>query len=196
MIGVYGFDEASQALNQTIARVFEIFKSQFPDVDTVTTAHMQAGTDGSPQQNISKIKAWHLDHFCPILDWIVASDFSACVDAGLKMWFYTSCEPTAPYPNLRLDNPLLDARILFWYASGIRASGYLYWGYNVWQSGLASFEPIAPVGTPADLFLDPHNWNVATCHKCVGSCPGQCDYTPLPSVVLTLVCRQVLGIWT
>ena len=104
---------------------------------------MQTGTDGAAEQNATKIDAWNIDYMTPILDWVVPANMSSCVhDEGLKMWFYTSCEPILPMPNLRLDNTLLDARSLFWLAAAMEVEGFLYWGFNAYAESVASFTPI------------------------------------------------------
>ena len=90
---------------------------------------------------------------CPVLDWVVPDNFTSCVQKDLKMWFYTSCQPYLPWPNVRLDNPLLDARLLFWYAKSLRADGYLYWGFNVWPASMAKHPPILPPSDSEELFL-------------------------------------------
>jgi para-nitrobenzyl esterase len=171
LLGVYGFDEADQTKESAaIAAVFGMYKAKFPEVDTMTTAHMQAGTDGAPEQDPTKIKAWHVDHMCPVLDWIVPRNMSSCLAQGQKMWFYTSCEPLLPAPNLRLDNPLLDARIIFWLAQSMAVDGFLYWGFNAWPEG-PSLAPIDLSTSP--LLLDVNQWSGATCRKCA-TCSGKC----------------------
>jgi hypothetical protein len=135
----------------------------------------------------------------PILDWVVPANMSSCVHEGLNMWFYTSCEPILPMPNLRLDNTLLDARSLFWLAAAMEVEGFLYWGFNAYAESVASFTPIDLSGggsselsrvssssssssgrdsggsinttSPPPLFLPPTQWSLATCTV---EGPGKC----------------------
>ena len=34
--------------------------------------------------------------------------------AGREVWTYVSMQPYKPYADWRLDNPLIDPRVLFW----------------------------------------------------------------------------------
>ena len=57
-----------------------------------------------------------------------ASNTSA-LEANHTLWMYTSLQPYTrqKYNNLRLDNTLLQARLLLWDAWVANVTGYLYW---------------------------------------------------------------------
>ena len=114
MATTYGYDE-SDMLDE-MQSVFAALKVAYPKVKTFTTAHMcgtptdwqkpmvpcygtcpgpscQNGTTGLPVQDPAQIKARNIDYMCPVLDWIKPENVTACEEAGLKMWMYTSLEP-------------------------------------------------------------------------------------------------------
>ena len=62
-----------------------MFKAKFAEVKTFTTAHKQSKS-GKPEQSAAKIGAWHVDQMCPVLDWVVPDNFTACVGDNLDMW--------------------------------------------------------------------------------------------------------------
>jgi len=65
LASVYGFDEADQAKSsKEMTDVFGMFKEAFPEIATFTTAHMNAGVDGIPEQNATKVR----QHFRPFSD--------------------------------------------------------------------------------------------------------------------------------
>lgn len=56
-----------------------------------------------------------------------------------------------------MDNLLHEPRLLFWQASQLNITGFLYWGVNVWHTG--------PTHTPIDgtalesPYISPTEWN-------------------------------------
>ena len=55
------------------------------------------------------------------------------------MW-YVAAAPSFPYPNVQIDNDLIESRILFWmtYAYGVQGFEYYYinlWGNNIYGRG-------------------------------------------------------------
>ncbi len=159
----YGFDESDDLQNLTDA--FGFLKRAYPDIATFTTAHLCRGAvHGSicppswvPDQDPAAIRKLNIDYMCPILDWIRPDNISTCEAAGLPMWMYTSLEPAGHYCNLRLDNLLFEARLLFWQIAQLRLVGFLYWGLNVWPPTQTS-RPI-DLGQLKSPFIDPHQWS-------------------------------------
>lgn len=162
---VYGFDESDQTkFASVIQEVFGMFKRKYPDVNTVTTAHMNDNKTGHPEQSASKIRNLHIDNFCPIMDWVVPEQLRECEADNLPMWMYTSLEPGLPWPNLRLDNRLIDPRVLLWLVAGWRLDGFLYWGLNQWLDSGASFLPLNLTDQILSRgpFLNPAQWTMKT----------------------------------
>mgnify|MGYP007061244566 CR=1 FL=1 len=55
---------------------------------------------------------------------VVPSNISACERAGKRMWMHIDAGPVQPYTNIRLDDLLLDARVLFWQVFQLNLTGY------------------------------------------------------------------------
>lgn len=96
---------------------------------------------------------------CPILDWTRPNNITACEEAGLKMWMYTSLEPHANYCNFRIDNGLWQARLLFWQVAQLRLSGFLYYALAGWSDLPAQTH--APIDSAAldHPYIDPAAWS-------------------------------------
>ncbi|MDX9703056.1 MAG: GDSL-type esterase/lipase family protein [Candidatus Auribacterota bacterium] len=61
-------------------------------------------------------------------------------DAGDEIMWYVAAAPSFPYPNVQIDNDLIEARVLFWitYAYGVQGFEYYYinlWGNNIYGRG-------------------------------------------------------------
>ena len=52
---------------------------------------------------------------------------------GRELWWYVCCSPKHPYPNLLIDYPAMDPRILFWMTWKYRVKGFLYWQTAFWR---------------------------------------------------------------
>jgi hypothetical protein len=75
LASVYGFDEADQAKSsKEMTDVFGMFKEAFPEIATFTTAHMNAGVDGIPEQNATKVR----QHFRPFSGPFFGSSLLVC----------------------------------------------------------------------------------------------------------------------
>jgi len=48
------------------------------------------------------------------------------------LWMYVACDVHHPYPNLFIDYPLIDCRILPWICWKYDFQGFLYWSANAW----------------------------------------------------------------
>jgi len=56
----------------------------------------------------------------------------ACQGRGEKFFWYVAAGPTAPYPNIQLEYPLIAARSYIWMSWKYRATGFEYYCYNLW----------------------------------------------------------------
>lgn len=52
---------------------------------------------------------------------------------GGELWWYVCCGPGKPYPNLMVDWPGIDHRILFWQQKWLGVQGLLYWSTTHWD---------------------------------------------------------------
>jgi hypothetical protein len=61
---------------------------------------------------------------------------------GRVLWMYVACDVHHPYPNIFVDYPLLDCRILPWLYWKHNIEGFLYWSANYWgEENLAGDRP-------------------------------------------------------
>lgn len=51
---------------------------------------------------------------------------------GRALWMYVACDVHHPYPNIFIEYPLIDCRILPWLTWKYDIEGLLYWGANYW----------------------------------------------------------------
>ena len=83
------------------------------------------------------------------------SNITEVQQAGRQVWTYTSMQPYKPYAAWRLDNSLIDPRILFWQVRAFGFDGLLHWGLNQW-GGESTMAPINLSST--DGFLPSKEW--------------------------------------
>jgi hypothetical protein len=51
-----------------------------------------------------------------------------------ELWFYTCWMPQGSYANRFIEQKLLATRLLHWMNFHYKATGYLHWGYNMWNT--------------------------------------------------------------
>ena len=54
--------------------------------------------------------------------------------AGEKIMWYVAASPYYPYPNIQIDNDLIDARILLWMTFKYDIDGFEYYYINIWNN--------------------------------------------------------------
>ena len=64
------------------------------------------------------------------------------LERGEEMLWYVCIAPHPPYPNVQLEDPLTDSRMLFWMTYKYDIMGYEYWWYDFWEKN------IRPPGEP------------------------------------------------
>ncbi|MFH1614533.1 MAG: glycoside hydrolase domain-containing protein [Planctomycetota bacterium] len=52
---------------------------------------------------------------------------------GENVWLYVCSGVNAPYPNLCLDHPAINPRVLFWMLERYNLDGFLYWDVTYWR---------------------------------------------------------------
>lgn len=150
----YGFDEITVDQVGHMRDEFRRVREEF-GLPTMTTAHLP--------QDPADFRRTNTDWLCPITSWLDAAKVARCRAAGFKVWTYTSLEPDPPYANWRFDNPLVEARALFWQCRQQEVDGFLYWGVNAWH-------PWHPLRNdrPVDLARGPFlEWSVASFDECL-----------------------------
>lgn len=145
-------DEPLSALQtKQISAMYKRILSEMPGVRTLDA--------GSHQ--LTNFRDKELSINCPQLD-----DYErersgynklAADDNGLELWSYTCVNPQGNYMTRIGDYPLLSARIIGWYDWQQGVTGYLHWGWNLWQQAKYSrndpFSDIFCDDAVADAFL-------------------------------------------
>ena len=113
---IYGCDESHNAKLTNLAAT--IVKKEFPDVPLLTTANSRGGA----------LTSW--DWFCPIISRYGRNPETR----GKQVWWYICCNPQAPYPNIFIDSPAIDIRLLMGAMTAkYRPDGFLYYETTRWQ---------------------------------------------------------------
>lgn len=121
---VYGFDERGPEFLTIIKELFKAIKTKYPKVHTLSTAWL-------PEK--ANPLDYNIDWYVPLTsmyDHQIASDVRK---RGGEVWWYICMGPNYPYANWLLENPLIEARVIWWQAFQNNVEGFLYWGLNVWR---------------------------------------------------------------
>ncbi|MBD1422027.1 DUF4091 domain-containing protein [Sphingobacterium chuzhouense] len=143
----YGFDENDDAHFETMKKVHQHIKAIYPQIPIATTS-MHIHSAALLEELGIDILVLH------ITDDIYNNNFADQIRAaGKKVWGYISLQPYHPMPNWRIENPLLDTRVLLSaMAYHERFDGFLYWGVNQYNKIGWSYPKV--IARNADLKLN------------------------------------------
>lgn len=124
-IYAYGRDESPSNCKKLLAELYGAYKKAVPDIKII------AATDW-PVKEVTPdfpMDAWvHLYHEYN------EEAAKKWIDAGKEYWGYHCIEPSGAHNlNTFIEKPLIDARLLFWYAAGRRYQGWLFWATDLWK---------------------------------------------------------------
>jgi hypothetical protein len=120
---VYTFDERGKEFWPIIKDYFGLIKERY-GIPTLTTAKVP--------QDPQVMKDLNVDWNCPVSSVYKFDEAEECRKAGLQVWSYICCGPRYPYANWLADDPLIEARVIWWQAYQQKMDGFLYWGLNIW----------------------------------------------------------------
>jgi hypothetical protein len=121
---VYGFDELDPEFFPVMRDYFGEIKRRYPEVHTMTTAHIPLDP--------KTLKDLNVDWIVPIAENYDFAKAEECRRAGLQVWSYVAL-PRENYATFLADDPLIHARVLMWQAWQQKMDGFLYWGMNIWD---------------------------------------------------------------
>jgi hypothetical protein len=165
---IYGCDEHPEELFPGVQRAAEVLKREFPDVLVMTTTYDHSFGTKSILQAV--------DAFCPLTPRFDPALATQARAAGKQVWWYICCGPHHPYPNMFIEYPAIDGRLLMGALTAkYRPDGFLYYQVSIWNSR-------KPITSGPFTDWDPRSWT--TYHgdgswTCVGP-----DGTPLPTIRL------------
>jgi len=115
---IYGCDESHNAKLTNLAAT--IVKKEFPEVPFMTTANNRSG----------ELTSW--DWYCGSI--VRYEAYREMRKKGKQVWWYICCNPSAPYPNIFVDSPAIDIRLLMGAMTAkYRPDGFLYYEITRWQ---------------------------------------------------------------
>ncbi|NLW87997.1 MAG: DUF4091 domain-containing protein [Planctomycetes bacterium] len=116
----YAFDELHKSRHAMAARVMDRLKKQYPAVKILTTI-LENGYDIDGALGA-------VDAFCPLVSFYDAPRARQARQRGKEVWWYVCCGPPMPYPNLMLEHPLIESRMLSGFMSfAFQVDGFLYY---------------------------------------------------------------------
>jgi hypothetical protein len=155
---IYGFDETPKSRFAAISNAIAEIKREFPDVPFLTTAF-------DPSLGVNEPALSPVDWFTPSIrtNCYEESRVAASRRAGHKVWWYTCCFPHAPYPQLFLDAPPVETRLLLGaMAAKMKPDGFLYYQTAIWNTDrVISGGPFTD--WPADSYYCYHGDGSFTC---------------------------------
>jgi hypothetical protein len=110
---------------QSYIRIAEFVKKRMPNVRLIEAVHSHQ-LENSIQIWVPQLNFYHRDY----------SFYQERQAAGDETWFYTCLGPQGNYANRFLELPLVQTRILHWINYRYKATGYLHWGFNYWNSNI------------------------------------------------------------
>jgi len=144
---VYTFDERGADFYPTMREYFGLIRERY-GIPTLTTAKV----DQTPEA----MRDLNVDWNCPLSSVYRYEDAEKCRAEGLQTWAYVCLGPRYPYANWLADDPLIEARVIWWQAYHQKMDGFLYWGLNIWDR------------TNNDYLIDPETdgprlrWSIST----------------------------------
>jgi len=76
----------------------------------------------------------YVDLWTPVLHMLDPTQVEAAHRRGEEVWFYVCCVPRGRVPNLFIDQPAVEHRLLFWMAERFGLDGFLYWRATFWET--------------------------------------------------------------
>ena len=121
-----GFDEMTEAFFPALETVAARLHEAFPEVPIMTTAYdYSLGTNSAIQS---------VDWWCPLIPKYTPDVVDGARKNGDKVWWYTSCDPTAPFIGMQLEDQPLEARLLMGAVTAkYRPDGFLFYETTYWR---------------------------------------------------------------
>lgn len=125
---LYGFDELPESYFEVFEEVAAALHREFPELKIMTTAYDYSLGTASDLKSV--------DWWCPLTPKFRPELVDQARAAGDQVWWYTSCDPSAPFAGMQLEDQPLEARLLMGAMTArYRPDGFLfyettYWGKN------------------------------------------------------------------
>ncbi|NLW87998.1 MAG: DUF4091 domain-containing protein [Planctomycetes bacterium] len=146
----YLYDEVDKSLWPQVKQVAAWVKKNYPDVPTLTTLLDKSYGLASGLDSI--------DAFCPIMHEYNLARARQARAKGVKVWWYVCAGPFKPYPNVFIEYPLIDTRLLL---------GFMSFAYEV--DGFLYYKMSSPINNNKCISGGPYtDWNPASYQSSTG----------------------------
>ena len=146
---VYGFDEVHKSCEQSIRKIFGTIKERWPSLRTVAALNWYGGLPTDLPLDVWVIQYHHFD----------PSTAAVWTRSGKQQWWYHCIVPNQPqYLNTFIERPLMETRLLFWYACSHNVGGWLYYSTVKWRSRPICTEPVSRIDGTSRTNFDPANY--------------------------------------
>ncbi len=123
---IYGFDERPAYEYPWIQEACEKFRKAYPEVMVMVTAQDHSYGFDSPMKDLA---AW-----CPIINRFNPPLAEKAYAEGRRVWWYTCNWPRYPYPDVYVDYPGTDMRMMLGLmAYKYKPHGFLYFHSVIWS---------------------------------------------------------------
>lgn len=116
---IYLVDEPFGGIYPSLLKMTSVIKKAAPKLKILITMKPEKGFYGKVDIWVPQINVFPNKKYRTMLEERRKS--------GDKIWFYVCCLPRAPWPNLFVDHPATDPRVLMWIAFRDNITGFLYW---------------------------------------------------------------------
>jgi len=128
---VYTYDEAPRSAWPEVRKISKAIRAAAPELRIIQCLNQPAGV---------KALADAVDVFDVYVTQYAASGVADLQARGTKVWLAVCCYPME-HPNLFIEYPLIDARILPLFCWKRGAEGFEYWSANAWGSNWRAKPP-------------------------------------------------------
>lgn len=122
---LYGFDELPESYFEVFEYVASSLHREFPELKIMTTAYDYSLGTASCLKSV--------DWWCPLTPKYKPELVAQARAAGDQVWWYTSCDPSAPFAGMQLEDQPLESRVLMGAMTAkYRPDGFLFYETAYW----------------------------------------------------------------
>lgn len=155
-------DEPGSRNKKSYERLAALFREFAPDLKIIDATHT-TDLKGSLDIWVPQLEDFHKNF----------AYYQERQRMGEEIWFYTCVSPQGEYANRFIELPLIKTRLLHWINFTSGATGYLHWGYNIWQE--TDPQKMAAIDHPEIVCL----WSRDTWLDCLAKSLTSCTVRPL-----------------
>eukprot|EP00930_Biecheleria_cincta_P049819 TRINITY_DN3501_c0_g1_i1.p1 TRINITY_DN3501_c0_g1~~TRINITY_DN3501_c0_g1_i1.p1 ORF type:complete len:340 (+),score=43.13 TRINITY_DN3501_c0_g1_i1:152-1171(+) len=151
---VYGFDEHGVEWNASIRQLFGAIKYEWPDLRTVAVLNWPSMPPDMP------LDVW-IDGYNNYSPEKEKARQAWTAEGKLYFWYWCGYPNYWPWLQTLVEDPAIDARLLFWLTALHKIPGLLYYALNKWADQCPDDRPCKPVtrlNNTARTDFNPATW--------------------------------------